>query len=221
MVSLVTLLCHLLDNENLVRPGFGENTCFFSTYLAQIIFLHGIIAAILAINLAFFLASAYSLLFGLWSGAGDAASGRLARTRSMLVVVTELFLVMGLTWVAEVVSTVLSWRRGEAYSGPEILVFDVINSLQGLLIFLVLVCKPRMRSKIRATILDLVNSCGWNKQQENTMVRLLNITSLCCLLLMFPRLCTLCHPRPGPRTSPSPVFSCRTEAAELEVRVNT
>ena len=109
----------------------------------------------------------------------------------MLVVVTELFLVMGLTWVAEVnmsvqyictvdnrlllqvVSTVISWRRGEAYSGPEILVFDVINSLQGLLIFLVLICKPRMRVKIRAAILDLAKSCTRAKQQDNTMVRIL------------------------------------------------
>ena len=91
----------------------------------------------------------------------------------MLVVVVELFLVMGLTWVAEVVSTVISWRRGDAYSGPEILVFDVINSLQGLLIFLVLVCKPRMRVKIRAAIVDLAKSCSRAKHQDNTMVRIL------------------------------------------------
>ena len=110
----------------------------------------------------------------------------------MLVVVTELFLVMGLTWVAEVnmsvqyictvdnrfllqvVSTVISWRRGEAYSGPEILVFDIINSLQGVLIFLVLVCKPRMRTKIRAALLDLVPSLHCRKpQQDTTMVSIL------------------------------------------------
>ena len=91
----------------------------------------------------------------------------------MLVVVAELFLVMGLTWVAEVVSTVISWRRGEAYSGPEILVFAVSNSLQGLLIFLVLVCKPRMRAKIRAAIVDLAKTCSKVKKQDNTMVRIL------------------------------------------------
>ena len=85
VVSLVTLLCHVLDNENLVRPGFGEDTCFFSSYLAQIIYLHGIIAIILVINLGFFLASAYSLLFGLWSNAGSGDSaGRFARTRSVM-----------------------------------------------------------------------------------------------------------------------------------------
>ena len=83
VVSLVTLLCHVLDNENLVRPGFGEDTCFFSSYLAQILYLHGIIALILVINLGFFLASAYSLLFGLWSSSNAPdSSGRFARTRS-------------------------------------------------------------------------------------------------------------------------------------------
>ena len=97
--------------------------------------------------------------------------------RSMLVVVSELFLVMGLTWVAEVVSTVISWRRGEAYIGPEILVFDVINSLQGLLIFLVLICKPRMRVKIRAAILDLAKSCTRAKHQDNTMVNIITESS--------------------------------------------
>ena len=83
VVSLVTLLCHILDNENLVRPGFGEDTCFFSSYLAQILYLHGIIAIILVINLGFFLASAYSLLFGLWSNTGD-STGRFARTRLVI-----------------------------------------------------------------------------------------------------------------------------------------
>ena len=52
-------------------------------------------------------------------------------------VVLELFFVMGLTWLAEIISIIISWQQGAAYTGPEILVFDVINSLQGLMIFLV------------------------------------------------------------------------------------
>ena len=76
-------------------------------------------------------------------------NGLLRRTRQMLSVVLELFLVMGLTWLAEVISLVINWRAGRAYAGWEIIVFDIINSLQGLLIFLVLICKPRMRHKIR------------------------------------------------------------------------
>ena len=66
LVSLVTLFIHLLgDDSSMITPGFGQDTCFFSSYLARLVYLHGIIAVILSVNLTFFLASAYNLLFGL------------------------------------------------------------------------------------------------------------------------------------------------------------
>ena len=82
LVTLTTLAIHLLQPPSITNPGFGRDTCFFSTYLARLLYLHGIIALILVINLGFFLASAYSLLFGLWSSSNGAdSSGRFARTR--------------------------------------------------------------------------------------------------------------------------------------------
>ena len=173
LVTTATLAIHLLQPATITNPGFGRDTCFFSTYLARLLYLHGIIAAILATNLALFLASAYQLLFGIWAaGSGAAESGaRRRRARGMLGVVAELFLVLGLTWLAEVASLVANWRAGALYSGWEVVVFDIINSLQGVLIFLVLVCKPRMRTKIRAALLDLVPSLHCRKpQQDTTMV---------------------------------------------------
>ena len=215
LVTLATLAIHLLQPATITNPGFGRDTCFFSTYLARLLYLHGIIAAILATNLALFLASAYQLLFGIWAaGSGAAEAGaRRRRARGMLGVVAELFLVLGLTWLAEVASLVANWRAGALYSGWEVVVFDIINSLQGVLIFLVLVCKPRMRTKIRAALLDLVPSLHCSKpQQDTTMVSTLFVlfdvskqkrhwpdfrhsptSSLCC------RRCTRCPPRRGPR----------------------
>jgi hypothetical protein len=51
-----------------------------------------------------------------------------------------LFFVMGINWVMEIVS----WFVG----GPEYIwyVTDVINTLQGVIIFLIFVCEPRIRS---------------------------------------------------------------------------
>ena len=216
LVTTATLAIHLLQPATITNPGFGRDTCFFSTYLARLLYLHGIIAAILATNLALFLASAYQLLFGIWAaGSGAAEAGaRRRRARGMLGVVAELFLVLGLTWLAEVASLVANWRAGALYSGWEVVVFDIINSLQGVLIFLVLVCKPRMRTKIRAALLDLVPSLHCSKpQQDTTMVSTLLFvlfmsqnrsaigpdfrhsppSSLCC------RQCTRCRPRRGPR----------------------
>ena len=163
-------MIHLFGSKNIVKPGFGEDSCIFSSYLAKLVYFHGIIAIILVINFIFFMASSYNLLFGLWSpssnNAGD--SGRFQRTRQMLWVVLELFLVMGLTWLAEVVSLVINWVHGTTYAGWEIIVFDIINSLQGLLIFLVLICKPRIRYKIRAAIIETFSFCNCSKSAQNT-----------------------------------------------------
>ena len=81
--------------QDLIQPGLGQDTCFFSSYLAHVVYFHGkqpfylmikiphqiyivvflkqfsgIIALLLLGNLTLFLFSAYSLLFGIWAGSG-------------------------------------------------------------------------------------------------------------------------------------------------------
>jgi len=155
IVMIVTFAIHVMPAElavSLVTPGFGNDTCFFHGYAAQMLYFHGIIAVLLVINLVFFMASSYALLFGIWAPARDVDSGGRNNTRQMFWIVMELFLVMGLTWLADVVSLIINYVYGQTYSGWEIIIFDIINSLQGLLIFLVLICKPRMRRTIRASL---------------------------------------------------------------------
>merc|ERR1711953_832760 len=115
------------------------------------------------------IATSYNLLFGLWAPSAEGDSRRFEKTKQMLGVVVELFLVMGITWVADVISTFINWRRGEVYLGWEIVVFDVINSLQGLFIFLILVCKKKMREKIRLSVISQFQWCRRGKREaENT-----------------------------------------------------
>ena len=96
----------------------------------------------------------------------------------MLGVVLELFLVMGFTWLADVVSTLINWRRGETYFGWEIVVFDVINSLQGLFIFLVLICKQKMREKIRASLIAQLRWCLRGTREVETTETRVRLTVL-------------------------------------------
>ena len=178
LISLLTLLTHLSTSHPLA-PGLGSHTCFFSGDLQKLLYLHGIIAAILLVNIAFFVATSYNLLFGLWAPSADGDSRRYEKTRQMLGVVVELFLVMGLTWVADVISTFINWRRGEVYLGWEIVVFDVINSLQGLFIFLVLICKGKMREKIRLSVISQFQWCRRGKREaENTDTTRVRMTVL-------------------------------------------
>lgn len=153
IISLVTVVVHFLPQAStchLITPGLGVDHCFFSTNWSKLFYFHGIIGILLAANLVFYLASAYALLFGIWASSSD-SSGR-QNTRQMLGIVIELFLVMGLTWSAEIVSWSRSWKLGRSYVGWETIVLDSINALQGILIFIVLVSKPRMRGMIRQHI---------------------------------------------------------------------
>ena len=179
LVCLVTLTIHLVgDSHHLVTPGLGAQTCFFSGDLPKLLYLHGIVAAVLLINMAFFIATAYNLLFGLWAPAADGDSRKYEKTKQMLGVVLELFLVMGFTWLADVVSTLINWRRGETYFGWEIVVFDVINSLQGLFIFLVLICKQKMREKIRASLITQLRWCLRGTREVETTETRVRLTVL-------------------------------------------
>ena len=174
LVTIVTLTMHLLPEEktvSIVAPGFGNDSCFLHGYATQMASFHGIIALMLVINLLFFMTSSYALLFGIWAPSRDMDNRSRSNTRQMFGIIVELFLLIGLTWLADVVYLVINWYNGQAHTGWEIVIFDIINSLQGLLIFLVLICKPRMRRTIRASLapalkcfnhkpFDTVEGCG-------------------------------------------------------------
>ncbi len=48
-------------------------------------------------------------------------------------------------------NSIYSKKYRKKLAGWEIILFDSINSLQGVFIFLVLVCKPRMRNIIKVS----------------------------------------------------------------------
>ena len=117
--SLLSLLRYTMSEEttvSIVAPGFGHDSCFLHGYVAQMAYFHGIIALMLVINLLFFMASSYALLFGIWAPSRDTDNGSRSNTRQMFGIVAELFLVMGLTWLADVVSLVINWNNGHAYT---------------------------------------------------------------------------------------------------------
>ena len=166
VVFITTVALEFLPNDlktTLITPQFGKESCFFNDYEAQILYFHGIIALILIVNLIFFLASSYELLFGIWAPSEATNSEFKQKKRPMFWIILELFLVMGLTWMADVASMMINWKKGKGYFGYEIYLFDIINSLQGFLIFLVLICKPR----IRKLIVEAIPCCSVSSSNSN------------------------------------------------------
>ncbi|XP_014246462.1 probable G-protein coupled receptor Mth-like 1 [Cimex lectularius] len=132
---------HLPDKgHNLIRPRFGEHRCWFYGDAELLYYFFGPIGVLLLLNLTLFAATARELTCGLWktevvkSNTERAALGR---------VCLKLVVVMGVTWVADVVS----WAVG----GPDYIWYltDIINALQGVLIFAVVGCQPQVWAGVK------------------------------------------------------------------------
>ncbi|XP_015595249.1 probable G-protein coupled receptor Mth-like 1 [Cephus cinctus] len=143
---LVAGLAALLDylppqpEYNFLRPRFGEKQCWFYGDMEILVYFFVPVGILLAVNLVFFAATAWELTCGLWKGefvksnTERAALGR---------VCMKLVIVMGVTWVTDVVS----WAVG----GPQYLWYftDLVNASQGVFIFIVVGCQPQVRAAVK------------------------------------------------------------------------
>ncbi|CAO1351306.1 unnamed protein product [Diamesa tonsa] len=160
---LITTIAAVLDNlpenssETFLRPRFGENKCWFYGDMEILTYFFGPIGILLCVNVLLFLSTARQLTCGLWkiddvkSTAERVALGR---------VCMKLVIVMGVTWIADVVS----WAVG----GPHYVwyVTDIINALQGVFIFIVVGCQPQVCSALKRFWSARVGRSG-NERQTN------------------------------------------------------
>ncbi|XP_042229119.1 G-protein coupled receptor Mth2-like isoform X2 [Homarus americanus] len=121
-----------LQDSSLPKPNFGQGKCWFSGDEALIIFFYGPTSVILGINVVLFCASAYKLC-----SLNKSTEARMFQFSLYL----KLFVLMGVTWIFEAISFFVQ-RETKNSSGNYVwLVFDLINIMQGLIIFLVFVCR--------------------------------------------------------------------------------
>ncbi|XP_033225268.1 probable G-protein coupled receptor Mth-like 1 isoform X2 [Belonocnema kinseyi] len=142
VAGLAAVLDHLPANptSTFLRPRFGEKRCWFYGDMEILAYFFGPVGVLLAINLLFFAATARELTCGLWKGEFvKSTTERAALGR----VCMKLVVVMGVTWVLDVIS----WAVG----GPEYVwyVTDVINAFQGVFIFIVVGCQPQVRAALK------------------------------------------------------------------------
>ncbi|KAG0718726.1 G-protein coupled receptor Mth2 [Chionoecetes opilio] len=135
-----------------IKPNFGTYSCFFSysvTYNngAKWAYFFGPVAVLLLADLVFFLLTVRSLLVTVQQSHKGTVQ-RQARQRLRLCF--KLFLVMGISWLAEIISFEL---------GPSTVwyISDVFNCFQGFIIFLIFILKPKILQAVRAR---LCGCCG-------------------------------------------------------------
>ncbi|XP_015173794.1 PREDICTED: probable G-protein coupled receptor Mth-like 1 isoform X1 [Polistes dominula] len=143
VAGLAALLDHLSPQTQYtyLRPRFGERQCWFYGDMEILAYFFGPIGALLAVNLLFFAATARELTCGLWKG--EFVKSTTESRAALGWVCMKLVIVMGITWVADVVS----WAVG----GPQYIWYftDLINAFQGVLIFAVVGCQPQVRAALK------------------------------------------------------------------------
>ncbi|KAL5291399.1 hypothetical protein ACFFRR_010665 [Megaselia abdita] len=143
---LICCIASILDNipaspgDNFLRPRFGENKCWFYGDYEIFAYFFGPIGILLFINLMLFASTTRQLTCGLWKL--DDVKSTTERT-ALGKVCLKLVVVMGITWIADLIS----WIVG----GPDYFwyVTDLINALQGVLIFIVVGCQTQVWSAIK------------------------------------------------------------------------
>lgn len=88
----------------------------------------------LVANMVFFGLFLYNMLCGVWAAnKGDPIVAEQNRKKQKVVV--KMFFVIGITWISEIVSVVLSWNDNHHKLYKVDFIFTLINSLQGVIMF--------------------------------------------------------------------------------------
>ncbi|KAK7084723.1 hypothetical protein SK128_007760 [Halocaridina rubra] len=134
VVSLVGVVLDALKADAL-RPDFVLPRCWFGDRTTKWVYQYGFMLVLLLVNLAFFLSSALML------------TKRLRQTQDIkhhsesLWLYLKLFIVMGITWVMELIT----WLLEENSCTTWVTILDGITALHGVYIFLVTVCRRDLR----------------------------------------------------------------------------
>ncbi|KAK2580208.1 hypothetical protein KPH14_012468 [Odynerus spinipes] len=133
------LSTHYIQGSHL-KPHFGEHRCWFNGTSEIWAFFYGPIAFLLALNIIYLGLTSWRL----WHEYREFNGNKLRALRFKCLLYVKLMLVMGITWVFEILSFAAGAQHW--YWIPT----DALNTLQGFIIFLLLVVTRKRVRKLLA-----------------------------------------------------------------------
>jgi hypothetical protein len=135
-----------------LHPQFGARKCFFDQdkKLSNFVLFYLPLLLIQITNIVFFSLTIFKIS-KTWQESGSLRMHN-SENRNNGSVVVKVFLVMGINWLFEFLSFLAEWQWDETISKNLSYFSDMVNLLQGLLIFIVLICKPKILKKLREKI---------------------------------------------------------------------
>ena len=169
LITLVTLVMDTQgSSDNHVLPNMGEFSCFLGeefklepgSFFKSPTFLYFYLPIVIAwvINIVCFIVTAVHLMSH-WAKAKAMKQSRANNTpMAHAKILGSLLVIMGGPWIFEIISVYLEHARHTAFNAR--LGLDIINLLQGVLIFLAMVCKTQVMRPLRNTIASGFSTAG-------------------------------------------------------------
>ncbi|XP_066952174.1 uncharacterized protein [Macrobrachium rosenbergii] len=141
VIAVVSAIIQSLpESVKVIRPNFGDAKCWFSKDVSLWAYFYGFVLVLVIANIIFFCQVAYILIVA----QNDPILQRTRQQdRERMGLYVKLFMVMGITWLAEVIS----WQEKTCEAW---IITDIINSLQGVSIFIIFICKRNLLKKVRS-----------------------------------------------------------------------
>ncbi|CAG9762461.1 unnamed protein product [Ceutorhynchus assimilis] len=166
MALIIVIMAHHSPSEiwDDIRPGFGEGKCWFKTSRETWIYLYGPLLVLLIFNTFFYL---WTISF-LWK---TVVNRRNKILKYRLKLCARLSIIMGLNWILDIITFVADTNITSLAGKSVLFLIDLINLLQGVLIFLVLVL---FRKRVRRLLANK-NICNipfpntWKNLEDEEM----------------------------------------------------
>ncbi|KAK2589177.1 hypothetical protein KPH14_001993 [Odynerus spinipes] len=146
--SVLTGVCLIMDfapniPKNFIRPRFGTESCWFNDNAARAIYFYGPMGITVFCNICLFISTAVKIQKHKRDTAHHLKGSESRRhddNKQWFNLYLKLFIVMGINWSMEIVSWLCD-------GSPEYVwyITDLANTLQGLIIFIIFVCKDKIK----------------------------------------------------------------------------
>ena len=154
LISIATAVAEFVpsENENLIsiKPDFGQRKCFFDPdkQLSSLVFFYLPLLLILTTSIILFVLTICRISKNSWNT--ESVSCQQKSFRNHFSTAVKLYLILGINWIFEFVSFIAGWQWDQTLAKNLSYFSDVVNLLQGLLIFVVLVCNKKVWKKLKA-----------------------------------------------------------------------
>ncbi|GFY24624.1 g-protein coupled receptor Mth2 [Trichonephila clavipes] len=143
ITTISVVLDYTEDVPTWIKPGYGKkDTCWITSIMAKTIFFSIPAFSLFLANGAFFIMSAFIIKNNTMNSVSD-QQRQTARLNFVLYV--RLGLMMGVTWLLGIIATISD-------SNDLWLISDLLNSLQGLFVFLLFTCSRKVFKHIRERV---------------------------------------------------------------------